>query len=658
MIYNPYDQAAFAQYTPMSSQEILQPALLMKERHDKLDEEYAAIDNELQKVAFAANMEGDQEIMNRYNNYQNSLTTARDELMSNGVNTQNKRKMLNLRSKFQSEIQPISQAFEIKSKMVAQNQEMRAKDPTYIGQDPSTVKLSDIMNNGMQPIAMNGMSGALLTQMVAEQVKPFSQKLSHSPGELKALLSTLVGEEQVPIYFDYINRYGYTPGTQGYQIILDAAKQKIYQSTNMQNWGLDENQLSQAEGWMNQGATAMIGQDKNQVLDNPMLKYYIAKASENDSIIEPTLNHISQDRLGASGVKDNWDKVLPGASSEEEVDVFVNSLYNSDAGVSSSLININNKKAIKLQNEESTWGQEIGKVAPGSGFGSTGLSSAFAAYNLFNVVAPTNDKKANKLYKKNDEIINKIGELSDKYGYLSPNPNDPVEGIKKGIKLEKEQSKQVDKEYNYNMKPGSSLTHALKQRTNQLKDVDTKGLYEIDTKAKNNKGSKIGKKEIEALKNDDFSIVFTEEFGNVIQINGKEYLTDDLGIDSFNEGNKMIKSVSKYIRDFSAPSTKIDSEPTVLYHTNVGTIYGQNFRDNSGNITKAVFVEYPDPKNPASVKRISVITDLNDQLEGGFALRQELDKLTSTIMQITTLNNEFSLERSTTRTQGKPVNTE
>ena len=47
---NAYNQVAGAQFTPLSSQEILMPALLQRERHDKLDEEYGMIQGAAQQI--------------------------------------------------------------------------------------------------------------------------------------------------------------------------------------------------------------------------------------------------------------------------------------------------------------------------------------------------------------------------------------------------------------------------------------------------------------------------------------------------------------------------------------------------------------------------------------------------------------------------------
>jgi hypothetical protein len=46
------------------------------------------------------------------------------------------------------------------------------QDPTYRGQSPYDIKLSSIINNGMQLPQMNGASGAMVAKMVGDYLKP------------------------------------------------------------------------------------------------------------------------------------------------------------------------------------------------------------------------------------------------------------------------------------------------------------------------------------------------------------------------------------------------------------------------------------------------------------------------------------------------------
>jgi hypothetical protein len=265
MAVSPYDQAAWSTYTPLSSQEILQPALMMRERQDRLEEEYAAIDDELQKIAFIAETENDPAVQQMYNNYTAQLESGMNELMERGVTPNSRRRMLGVRSRFQSQIAPIRQAYELKRQDINQINQMKMKDPTFIGPDPTQRSLTDYLSSGLQPIGHQGISGALLTQMANQYLAPYSQELTDT--DLKNLLLTTVGEENIPQYMEYIKKHGYKPGTEGHRALMEAVSNKIMESTGIRDWA-NEDQLRQAQGYINMAETATIGKDQSQVLNN------------------------------------------------------------------------------------------------------------------------------------------------------------------------------------------------------------------------------------------------------------------------------------------------------------------------------------------------------------------------------------------------------
>ena len=111
MAFTPYDRASWATFTPMSAQEILMPAMQMREQHDKLDEQYGLINDEMERIsAIAAN---DPELNQRVESYRNQLGAARDELMERGITSGSKRKALDLRGRYSSQLKPIDTAYQM-----------------------------------------------------------------------------------------------------------------------------------------------------------------------------------------------------------------------------------------------------------------------------------------------------------------------------------------------------------------------------------------------------------------------------------------------------------------------------------------------------------------------------------------------------------------
>jgi len=96
----------------MTSQEILAPAMFMRERHDALDEEFGQINDQLGKLEAIIQSENDPVLMEKYSNFHNNLLNARDTLMDRGITSNSRRQMLDLRGQFQSQMAPIEVAFE------------------------------------------------------------------------------------------------------------------------------------------------------------------------------------------------------------------------------------------------------------------------------------------------------------------------------------------------------------------------------------------------------------------------------------------------------------------------------------------------------------------------------------------------------------------
>jgi len=55
---NRFDQYSFAQFTPLSAQDILQPVMIQRARHDALDEQYLQLQSEAAQAAYLGTSAG------------------------------------------------------------------------------------------------------------------------------------------------------------------------------------------------------------------------------------------------------------------------------------------------------------------------------------------------------------------------------------------------------------------------------------------------------------------------------------------------------------------------------------------------------------------------------------------------------------------------
>lgn len=267
MAINAYDRANFAQYTPLSAQEILMPGQVMREQHDKLDEEYANINDQLQKAAFIAQNDPNPKVRNQYANFADSLTKSRDDLMNNGITPTSRRSMYNLRGKFQSEINPMIVGYDLKRESINQYNQMLSKDPTYIGIDPSSRSVSDYINNGLQPITQQGYSGSLITKQVGEAAKQLSDRIYNDPQFRNTLESRFKDLGLGSQYIQAIIQRGINPEDLDTNPILQDLVKDVIKSTGIDQWA-NEQQMQQAMNFAKQGTYAAVGRTENQFLQD------------------------------------------------------------------------------------------------------------------------------------------------------------------------------------------------------------------------------------------------------------------------------------------------------------------------------------------------------------------------------------------------------
>ena len=102
----------------------------MGERHAKLEDEYGAINDELQKLAFIAETEPDPRIKERFNSYMGSLQSGMQSLQERGVTPQSRRAMMDVRGRYHSEMMPVKMGYELKLKDIDTYNQMALKDPS------------------------------------------------------------------------------------------------------------------------------------------------------------------------------------------------------------------------------------------------------------------------------------------------------------------------------------------------------------------------------------------------------------------------------------------------------------------------------------------------------------------------------------------------
>jgi len=243
MPIGPYDQFAMAKYTPLSAQEILMPAQYMRERHDQMEDALSIMGDELEKVSVIAAT--DPVLSEKVNAYRNSLNDSISQLSAKGVTSNTRRNALALKTQYAKNINPILQAYTMRSEASAIDKQRRMQDQTYRGENPDDLPLSSIIDKGLTMPDIRGASGAMVTKQVAEYLTPYKNK---RPGEFTSaeLEKMAVDFRNIGIdgqtaaeYTAMIQHMGYDPNTPAGQALVEVAKANSFRNLGIANPNVD-----------------------------------------------------------------------------------------------------------------------------------------------------------------------------------------------------------------------------------------------------------------------------------------------------------------------------------------------------------------------------------------------------------------------------------
>lgn len=176
-----YDNLNYAQYKPLSMQEILTPAMMMREQHDKADEMYTKQAEVDAQSLLGLNPELDAYAIKTKQAHLDALKKAADELATKGFNhVETKKNIRDIRNQYNTEILPLQQALAVRQQMSDEVRKRKIEDPTYESTfDPSGKSLKDYLAN---PNVFNydGVSKVQVGQSFAHKVGQVKEQMQKS----------------------------------------------------------------------------------------------------------------------------------------------------------------------------------------------------------------------------------------------------------------------------------------------------------------------------------------------------------------------------------------------------------------------------------------------------------------------------------------------
>lgn len=149
MAINAFDKRSFAQYQPLTAEEIMMPARIQYEKEMAIQQGYGEAESQLAAMKYMIDNESENsQFRKSYYGYMNELKKASDTLAEYGVNHNSARSLMNMKTKFMEMSAPIVKAAQLKEEDAKVQAQKRMENPNNIVEDISKRDLWDYANNG------------------------------------------------------------------------------------------------------------------------------------------------------------------------------------------------------------------------------------------------------------------------------------------------------------------------------------------------------------------------------------------------------------------------------------------------------------------------------------------------------------------------------
>ena len=160
-----YSLVINSRFRPFEYQELLAPVLMATQAHQALEEAYGNLDTEA--AVWDRRTEGSEKAHSLYTNFSRDLASAAETLSKYGLTPQSRRTMLNMRSRYASDITPIMEAWTKRQADIKAQQEAMLRDPYHaFNRVAADTSLDTYLDNPNIDVLSENASGAVLAAQV------------------------------------------------------------------------------------------------------------------------------------------------------------------------------------------------------------------------------------------------------------------------------------------------------------------------------------------------------------------------------------------------------------------------------------------------------------------------------------------------------------
>ena len=595
-------------FQPISFDEWLAPILKYKEEYDKLSEEYSKLQAGTERWKDEA--ENDPEVAARYKNYADALNSIVEDFSQGMTSKNNRGALLGLRKGYVENILPIETSYGIKSGLVKDQSDIRAKDNTAVfARDARDISLGEIMKDNHIGYGAYTL-GSSVRKTAKEMAAPISKAFrTMKELDLRNLPNDHVLEQTYGITVGEMLDFqrGNTTGKVGEilnQILKDAvAPTEIYKSSELPDIDDDGNYeyssdketearqrksmelIEQLEDYARQGLYEAIGTSKFEFRHDPTTS---TKGSSSGTKKESKPTMESPVTIGGAKEGEKYDSImddiLPGV---EEGTLTTNEAMYLDSQIDKLEQDLSNYTeeqkreydaySLKIADVPDDWIDNMTEEEKSNYKERSFIEKVWGRLTAPKGWKDYTEKNAQviNLRKRRDEVLKEAADAVEKYSHLVDDPSVEYEFLKE---FAKKRSKLVDIRVNSILKSTQSkeLARSIKQQMEEYKDKGSiNGVYKINKdgtigkEIKGNAFDKLFRKD--NLENISFQYRFSDNLGTppiIMKANGKSYfIKGSLGIDNEQVN---LTSAAKFASDFSkesleeSPSTiQLSSNPSI-----------------------------------------------------------------------------------------------
>ena len=263
-----FSYTASKAWTPYTFEELLKPLAMYTEEYNKQEDALSALDAEAATAGAMADETNDPVTYAKYKSYQEAIQKQADDIARNGLNPSSRKAVLDLRTRYKSDIAPIGEAIKRRRELADEIRKAKLANPTLMVQrDLNSLSPESSLDRFIENPEYNygdTYSGALLTKQVSDMASHLAKELrGTSTGKLDEYTNTFLkkyGLSSNEVLLAITNPED-PKASKALQAIYNSALESVPQS-------LREQYAEDINSYINQGFWSAVGQNQISSYEN------------------------------------------------------------------------------------------------------------------------------------------------------------------------------------------------------------------------------------------------------------------------------------------------------------------------------------------------------------------------------------------------------